>query len=210
MEEDLDVATTRAWIERFVAVFELNRTELTDLDRVRGDGDFGTNLQGPMEQSLAELTTRTIESVGDVFSAVSDSFMGAGGTSGPLLGVWFRSLARAARHEPAMTPATLAAAVGGGLAAVQRLGGAQVGDSTMVDAMAPAAAALEQAAAQGETVSAGLAAAAVAARAGAESTAGLVARRGRASYVGDLALGVVDPGAVAIALFFEAFGDPGE
>jgi dihydroxyacetone kinase len=85
---------------------------------------------------------------------------------------------------------------------VQRLGNAEPGDKTMVDAMAPAAAALADCAHRelGEAV----AAAAAAAGEAAEGTAGLLARRGRASYVGEVARGVRDPGAVAVAIFFEA------
>lgn len=84
-------------------------------------------------------------------------------------------------------------------AAVQRLGQAQVGDKTMVDAMLPAAAVMT-----GQDLDADLAAAARAARTGAVNTQKLRARRGRASYVGDLAVGVLDPGAVTVALFFES------
>lgn len=86
-----------------------------------------------------------------------------------------------------------------GLATVQRLGQAQVGDQTMVDAMLPAAEAMT-----GRDLDADLAAAARAARTGAASTQQLRARRGRSSYLGDVAVGVLDPGAVTVVLFFES------
>jgi phosphoenolpyruvate---glycerone phosphotransferase subunit DhaL len=89
---------------------------------------------------------------------------------------------------------------------VQSLGGAGVGDKTMVDAMSPAADSLAAAAARSRELRADLADAAMAARAGADATAELVARRGRASYVGEVSRGVPDPGAEAVAMFFEAAG----
>jgi dihydroxyacetone kinase-like protein len=200
----VDAAAARAWIEAFAAAFEAQREELNDLDRRSGDGDFGTNLNSALERVKTALAAARAETAGDVFAAVSGAFMATGGTSGPLFGMWFRELSRAASDEGALGVQALAAAAGAGVAAVQRLGGAQVGDKTMVDAMVPAAEALAAAAQDGQPLAAGLAAAARAARAGADSTADLLARRGRASYVGEVARGVHDPGAVTVALFFEA------
>jgi phosphoenolpyruvate---glycerone phosphotransferase subunit DhaL len=198
----VDAAAARAWIEAFAAAFEAHREELNDLDRRSGDGDFGTNLNSALERVRTALAGGELATPADVFAAVSGAFMATGGTSGPLFGMWFRELSRATSAEGALGVEALAAAAGAGVAAVQRLGGAQVGDKTMVDAMVPAAEALAAAAGQG--LAAALAAAAQAARAGADSTADLVARRGRASYVGEAARGVHDPGAVTVALFFEA------
>jgi dihydroxyacetone kinase-like protein len=127
--------------------------------------------------------------------------LNTGGTSGPLFGMWFREIARAGSTEPADLP-SLATGVQAGLAAIQRLGGASVGDNTMVDAIAPAAEALTAAATDGSSLGSALKAAAAAASTGARSTRDLVASRGRASYVGDVARGVLDPGAVAVAVFF--------
>ena len=132
-----------------------------------------------------------------MFARVSEGFLDTGGTSGPLLGMWFRELSKATAHSA--DAGALAAGVAAGVAAVQRLGQAQVGDKTMVDAMLPAAEAMT-----GQDLDADLAAAARAARTGAASTQKLRARRGRASYVGDVAVGVLDPGAVTVALFFES------
>ncbi|WP_426990599.1 DAK2 domain-containing protein [Pseudarthrobacter sp. Y6] len=129
-------------------------------------------------------------------------FLATGGTSGPLFGMWFRDISRCA--SPAGANASkLASGVAAGLATIQKLGGANVGDNTTIDSLSPASDALTAAAAAGESVGEALIAAAAAARAGAESTADLVASRGRASYVGELARGVLDPGAVTIALFFQ-------
>ena len=195
----LDRAAARRWIEGFAADFETQRDRLTELDRAAGDGDFGANLRsalGKVQQRLAAdpATARA------VFAAVSDAFLDTGGTSGPLFGMWFRALSRALPETDPADLTQLAEGVREGTATVQRLGGAEVGDKTMVDAMVPAAAALVDAAGAGHA----LTAAAEAAEQGAAATEELVARRGRASYVGEVARGVLDPGALAVALFFRA------
>ncbi|GAB4079864.1 dihydroxyacetone kinase subunit L [Modestobacter muralis] len=201
MTATLDRAAARRWMDAFAADFETQRVRLTELDRAAGDGDFGANLRsalGKVQQRLAAdpQTARA------VFAAVSDAFLDTGGTSGPLFGMWFRALSRALPETDPADVTQLAEGVREGTATVQRLGGAEVGDKTMVDAMVPAVAALTDATGTGPQQA--LTAAAEAAEAGAASTEDLVARRGRASYVGEVARGVLDPGALAVALFFRA------
>jgi phosphoenolpyruvate---glycerone phosphotransferase subunit DhaL len=204
VDDVLDTVAVRAWIERFAVVFADSRELLDDLDRQSGDGDFGTNLEGAMERVADGLADSPPETPGAVLGVVATAFMHTGGTSGPLFGMWFTQLSRAAGAEAGIGLAELAAGAEAGLAGIQRLGGARPGDKTMVDAMAPAAAALADAVAGGATLASGLAHAASAARAGADATAPMLARRGRASYVGEAARGVVDPGALTVALFFES------
>jgi dihydroxyacetone kinase-like protein len=130
--------------------------------------------------------------------------MHTGGTSGPLFGMWFMQLARAAGSAPEIGLTELAAGVAAGLEGIQKLGKAEPGDKTMVDALAPAAASLAAAADAGAPLATGLAETAAAARAGADATAPMLARRGRASYVGEAARGVCDPGALTVAMLFES------
>jgi dihydroxyacetone kinase-like protein len=137
------------------------------------------------------------DSASAVFARASEGFLDTGGTSGPLFGMWFRELSKATAQSA--DAAALAAGVAAGVATVQRLGHALVGDKAMVDAMLPVAEAMT-----GRDLDADLAAAARAARTGAENTEQLRARRGHSSYVGDVAVGVLDPGAVTVALFFES------
>jgi dihydroxyacetone kinase len=184
------VVDARAWVERFLDAAEAEAGALGELDRLAGDGDFGASVISAVRGARGELGSSA------PFAAVSKAYLATGGTSGPLYGMFFRALAKAAGDAEELDLATVSEGVGAGVAAVRRLGGAEVGERTMVDALQPAADAL----AGGGT----LADAARAARAGAEATAGLVARRGRATYVGDAAAGVVDPGAALVAVFFEA------
>ncbi len=185
-----------SWVERVLA----EEPSLTDLDRRAGDGDFGTNMVAALGQvDLAAI--RDSYSARTIFEAVSDSYLGnAGGTSGALFGIWFRQFYNSLTT---VDLANITAAARGGLDKITELGGARTGDKTMVDAIALAVEALEGATDLGE----GLRAAAAAAHEGVRSTEHLTANRGRASYVGDAAKGVVDPGALVIAWFFEAASD---
>ena len=197
----LDGPFARRWVDAFATDFETQRERLTELDRAAGDGDFGANLRSALRKVEQRLAADPATARG-VFAAVSDAFLDTGGTSGPLFGMWFRALSRALPEADPAGLTQLAEGVREGTATVQRLGGAEVGDKTMVDAMVPAAAALTDAAGAGPEQA--LTAAAEAAEQGAASTEELIARRGRASYVGEVARGVLDPGALAVALFFRA------
>lgn len=169
---------------------------LTELDRKAGDGDFGTNMVAALEQLDLDAVKDTY-SAATVFEAVSEAYLGhAGGTSGALFGIWFRQFYRTMLESEPGT-AAIAAAARAGLDSITELGGARVGDKTMVDAIAPAVDALEK---DGGT----LQQAADAAKTGAESTEDMTANRGRASYVGEAARGIVDPGALVMAWFFDA------
>jgi len=202
----LDGDAVRAWVAGFAAAFRSATAELDDLDRQSGDGDFGTNLRSAIDLIEGDLASAPESSPGECFASVSKAFMHAGGTSGPLFGVWFREFARAS-DERELGREGLDHAASAGLAAVLVLGHAEPGDKTMVDAMAPVADVLGAAAAQSRDIREDLADAAAAARAGAAATTELVARRGRASYVGELSRGVPDAGAEAVAMFFEAGRD---
>ena len=203
MTDTITGAVAFEWITRFTNNFHGAQERLTDLDRLAGDGDFGTNIASALRRTTDALPDREIASFATVFGATSRGFLATGGTSGPLFGMWFRDISRASSPGGA-TASELAAGISTGLATIQKLGGAKVGDNTMIDALSPAADALRETAGQRGSLQAALTAAAIAARAGAESTADLIATRGRASYVGELARGVLDPGAVTIALFFES------
>jgi dihydroxyacetone kinase-like protein len=203
LSPNLSGADARAWLDRFAEAFTVEQERLTDLDRQSGDGDFGGNVRSALDKVAAQIASVDPQLPGEVFDAVSLGFLDTGGTSGPLFGMWFRALGRA-QSGPVATTVSLCDGVRAGTQTVQRLGRAEVGDKTMVDALMPAADALDQAVRDGLDVTAALARAADAAEHGARSTVDLVARRGRASYVGEVARGVLDPGAATVALFFRA------
>lgn len=194
-DDAADTGDESVWLTAFVGRVQDSIDDLTDLDRQAGDGDFGTNMAAALRHFSLPVRGRDV----DVLRAISTAFLvRAGGTSGALFGVFFDELARAAVDTDDRL-AVLRAGVPEALRRIQELGGARVGDDTLVDALFPAADALS-----GE---ASLSDVATAAADGAESTRDLVASRGRASYVGDRARGVVDPGALVVAWFFAAAAD---
>ena len=177
---------------------------LGDLDRRAGDGDFGDNVRTAMKNLARELEGGEPADYRGWVTAMSRAWLGVGGTSGPLFGMFYRDLAKAAGDGEVPDLAALAEALEAGQAVIQKYGEAEVGDRTMVDALAPAVAALREAAGSGADAAHALGAAEKAAIDAAKGTAELTARRGRASYVGDSAKGVMDPGACAMALVIGA------
>ncbi|QCX74312.1 PTS-dependent dihydroxyacetone kinase, dihydroxyacetone-binding subunit DhaK [Streptomyces sp. YIM 121038] len=198
----------RVVLDRYAEVVAQVRDNLTKLDQLVGDGDFGDNLSGGVRRAVRLADETGIEGT----AALAEAFLNdVGGTSGPLFGLFFKDLASAEPGDgQAPSVAALAEAAAAASAAINRVGGARVGDCTLVDALVPAAESLAAASAgepTGELAEAPLTTAAQAAIRGALSTASLRPRRGRASYVGDHALGVPDPGALAVALVFTTLAE---
>ncbi|MBF6170427.1 dihydroxyacetone kinase subunit L [Nocardia blacklockiae] len=202
-DELLPAGFGRRWAACLSETFRDQTGVLTDLDRRSGDGDFGANLAAAVRRARENIEADDPQDYREWLTAVSRGFLGTGGTSGPLFGMFFRELARCA-DGPEPRLAELSAGLSAGLATVQRYGKAEVGHKTMVDALSPAADTLKSLAANGSEPAEALAATARSAVAGALSTAGLRAKRGRASYVGEVARGVLDPGAAASALILQA------
>ncbi|WP_017574046.1 dihydroxyacetone kinase subunit DhaL [Nocardiopsis halotolerans] len=205
MAEQLSPSHVQRWVDGFVDTVVEKSDYLTDLDRRSGDGDFGTNMVTALRRSREAMAGAEATAAGTLFQIMSETFLThSGGTSGPLFGMWFRDFGKVGADAGGFTLAMLDEATRKGWTTVTRLGSASVGDRTMVDAIAPASDALTAAVGAGSGLEEGLRAAASAAREGAEETSELVGRRGRTSYVGASALGIPDPGAVTIALFYRA------
>ncbi|GAA2029365.1 dihydroxyacetone kinase family protein [Pseudokineococcus marinus] len=190
-------------LRRWAGDVEASHDDLTRLDRLAGDGDFGDNVRGGLRRVVARLDAdgpASGRTGAEALAAAGEVFLDeVGGPGGPLVGLLLAELAAAAERAGGETSAGDAAWSEGlrdGVAAVQRVGGAQVGDRTLVDALDPAVRAL------GDGGSLADAAAAAADRAAA--TAQVRARRGRAAYLGDRVVGTPDPGAVAMAMLLRA------
>src|ERR1700754_4219739 len=112
----LDAAATRAWIDAFVAGLAAEREALGDLDRRSGDGDYGNNLKTPLDKAAAEVAAADTSAPRSAFTAVSPAFLGTGGTSGRLYGMWFRSIAALAEERGGLDLAALAEGTAAGLA----------------------------------------------------------------------------------------------
>jgi dihydroxyacetone kinase-like protein len=205
----VDAEAVTAWLHAFAAEVADRRDELTDLDAAIGDADHGVNMDRGMQAVAAKLPADAGEPPGDVplgplFKTAGMTLVSTvGGAAGPLYGTLFLEMGKAAGDSATLTPGDWAAVVAAGVAGVQMRGRAQAGDKTMVDALLPAAEALRAAAASGATLQAACRAAADAAADGMRATTPLVARKGRASYLGERSAGHQDPGATSSWLLLE-------
>jgi dihydroxyacetone kinase-like protein len=199
-------AGVAAAVRAAAAVVAEHRVELSELDRAIGDGDHGENLNRGFAAVVAALDAAEPDTPGGVLKLVATTLISkVGGAAGPLYGTAFlRASAKLGTNADFDVPALLDA-LRAGLEGVQARGKAVGGDATMVDALIPALSAAEKAAEDGGDVAAVLTAAADAADRGAESTVDLVPRKGRASYLGERAVGHLDPGARSSALLLRAF-----
>jgi phosphoenolpyruvate---glycerone phosphotransferase subunit DhaL len=193
----------RAWMERFAAAVAENRSYLTKLDGAIGDGDHGTNMDRGMKKALERLGTTDGDDIGASLKAVGMALVSSvGGAAGPLYGTFFMQMGQAAGGRSELDLAGFTEAFDAGLQGVIKRGKAEPGDKTMVDALTPALEALR--AADGDDVAAALGRAAEAARQGMEATVPMVARKGRASYLGERSAGHQDPGATSSHLLLKS------
>jgi dihydroxyacetone kinase-like protein len=190
------------WMKRFAAEVAENRAYLTKLDGAIGDGDHGTNMDRGMKKALERLEATDSDDIGGSLKAVGMALVSSvGGAAGPLYGTLFLQMGQATAGKSELDLAGFTEALDAGVRGVIKRGKAEPGDKTMVDALLPALEALR--AADGEDVAAALQRAAEAAREGMEATVPLVARKGRASYLGERSAGHQDPGATSSHLLLK-------
>jgi dihydroxyacetone kinase-like protein len=196
------------WVRRTAAVVAEHKVELSTLDRAIGDGDHGENLDRGFRAVIAKLDGATPETPGAVLKLVATTLISTvGGASGPLLGTAYLKAAQAAGDAPELDGAAVVALLIAARDGVVARGKAEPGDKTMIDAWTPAVDAAQQALDGGADATGVLEAAAEAAAAGAEATDPLVAHKGRASYLGERAVGHRDPGAQSSAYQLRAAAD---
>ena len=205
----LDVGWAQDWIRRCAEVVGEHRVELSELDRQIGDGDHGENLSRGFTAVVAKMdaSTEPPAAVGDVLKLCATTLMSTvGGAAGPLYGTAFLRAAKATGAER-LDASGVVAMLESALDGVVARGKAAPGEKTMVDALSPAVAAAQAAAADGAEPAQVLTAAADAAAEGAAATEPLVATKGRASYLGERSAGHRDPGAQSSALLLRAAAD---
>lgn len=186
------------WLKAFAATINENNAYLTRLDSDIGDGDHGANMNRGMQAVLTKLPSVADKDIGSVFKTLGMTLVSTvGGASGPLYGTMFMQMGNATAGKMELTLDDWVAAMQAGLDGVVMRGKAQVGDKTMVDALTPGLAALKAKRDEGASFAAALTAAADATKQGMEDTTPLVARKGRASYLGERSAGHQDPGATS-------------
>jgi len=203
--ETVDCDAVRAWIRGFADEIAEHRDELTKLDQAIGDGDHGTNMSRGMQAVVAKLETASGDDVGGLLKIVGMTLVSSvGGAGGPLYGTLFLQMGTAAAGKQELAPADWAAALDSAIQGVQMRGKAEPGDKTMLDALFPARDAFRSGVEEGASLADALEASAAGAESGMRATIPLVARKGRASYLGERSAGHQDPGATSSYLLLKS------
>ena len=193
--------TAEGWrtvFRSFAAKIAQQSAYLTELDAAIGDADHGSGMERGAQATLAALPVEGDAAA--VLKAAAMSFIGkVGGASGPLYGTAFLRMSSALTDKDEPTREDLLSALEAGYKGLVERGKAEPGDKTMLDAWFPAL--------EGLRAGGSLQNAAQAARQGRDATAPLVARKGRASYLGERSAGHIDPGAASSALFWDALAE---
>jgi phosphoenolpyruvate---glycerone phosphotransferase subunit DhaL len=195
----LNPSQVKELLAKTLSSWMAERDRLNELDRALGDGDQGSTISRGAKAAIDSLETGSFSSVNQVFGAVGRAMMTSmGGASGMLFGLFFRSAEKVPARE-VLDLVTLNALFDQGLEDLRARTKAQPGDKTMFDALVPALTSLRES--RGDLISA-LDQAASAATQGAEKSADLIPKFGRAKTLGERAKGTPDPGATSVALFF--------
>jgi dihydroxyacetone kinase-like protein len=197
-----------AWISKYIAAVSEHKDQLTRLDADIGDGDHGANLDRGFQAVQGKLQELADKDAGTIFKTVGMTLVSTvGGASGPLYGTLFLQMGSAAKGKLELSLEDFIGALQAGVDGVVMRGKASPGDKTMLDTLLPALQALKDAQAKGAAPGAALAEAAAAAEQGMLATIPLVARKGRASYLGERSAGHQDPGATSSRLLIQAAAD---
>lgn len=192
------------WIEALAAAIAADEQYLTELDAAIGDADHGANMHRGFQAVLGKLPGLADQDIAAILKSVGMTLVSTvGGAGGPLYGTLFLQMGAAATGKTELAVADWAAAMRAGLQGVIARGKAAPGDKTMVDTLVPAVAALERAAGDGATIAEALRRAADAGKEGMTATIPMVARKGRASYLGERSAGHQDPGATSAYLLLK-------
>lgn len=188
------------WLERSAALLDEKKTYLTELDSPIGDADHGINMARGFGKVVEKLPSVAETDIGNILKTSGMTLLSTvGGASGPLYGTFFMRAGAALQGKQELDGADLLKLLETGIEGVVQRGRAELGDKTMIDALVPAVQALKTSLEAGGDLTHALEACAAAAEAGAQSTIPLIARKGRASYLGERSAGHQDPGATSAA-----------
>jgi phosphoenolpyruvate---glycerone phosphotransferase subunit DhaL len=194
-----------AWIERYAADIAEQKDYLTQLDAAIGDGDHGANMHRGLQAVLKKKAELQNKDIGTLLKGIAMTLISTvGGASGALYGTFFLQASTVAVNKTELSPNEFGSLLEKGLAGIVLRGKAATGDKTMVDALQPAINAYKQSVDSGKTLEQALSEAVIAAEEGLKSTVPLVARKGRASYLGERSAGHPDPGATSTLLLFRS------
>lgn len=199
------------WLTACAKSLEENRDYLIELDAAIGDADHGANMDRGFKAILQKLPSINDEDLGAILKTVGMTLVSTvGGAAGPLYGTFFLQMGTKLSGKTEMAFSDWIEALEAGINGVKMRGKAEIGDKTMLDALLPALQALKQKSLEGAAMKEALSSSAEAARQGMEATIPLVARKGRASYLGERSAGHQDPGATSSYLIMKAAAESWE
>jgi dihydroxyacetone kinase-like protein len=197
-------AQVLGWVEAFASTVTENKEYLTKLDSAIGDADHGINMDRGMTAVQAKLDGLEGDDIGNLLKTVGMTLVSTvGGAGGPLYGTLFLQMGVATAGKTELEAEDWAAALDAAVQGVQMRGKAEPGDKTMIDALIPARDAFSAALTEGASFDEALERSAKAAEEGMLATIPLVARKGRASYLGERSAGHQDPGATSSQLLLK-------
>ncbi len=187
-----------AWLERSAALLEEQKAYLTDLDAAIGDADHGLNMARGFAKVLEKLPAAANAPINSLLNTVGMALISSvGGASGPLYGTFFMKAGSVVPNKQELTAEDVLRMLEAGIEGIIQRGRAEAGDKTMLDTLIPAAQAVKHSLENGGDLTAVLDAAASAASDGLQATIPMIARKGRASYLGERSIGHPDPGATS-------------
>jgi phosphoenolpyruvate---glycerone phosphotransferase subunit DhaL len=205
VKEAIPYADVVAWLRSFAATVAEQKDHLTRLDSAIGDADHGINMNRGMQAAVTKLDGVGGDDVGALLKTVGMTLVSTvGGAGGPLYGTLFLQMGTATAGKSELSAEDWLAALDAGVKGVQMRGKAEPGDKTMVDALLPAREAFAGSLADGLSLGEALRRSSAAAEEGVKATVPLVARKGRASYLGERSAGHQDPGATSSFLLLQA------
>jgi len=206
--DTINIDQLTGWLTRFRELVTEQVAYLTELDSAIGDADHGSNMTRGMGAVIEKIQATPAATVDVLFKAVGMTLVTTvGGASGPLYGTLFLRFGTTARAVETLDAAGFTAALRAGVGGVVARGKAEAGDKTMIDALEPALNAFDAALATSPDIAVAASAAYSAAQAGRDATKALLARKGRASYLGERSIGHIDPGAASATLLFQALAE---
>lgn len=192
------------WVQAVAAVLEQNKDYLTELDAAIGDADHGINMNRGFQKVITQLPAVAEKDIGTILKTVSMTLISSvGGASGPLYGTLFLRASTAVAGKEELTNTDMLALLEAAVDGVVQRGKANLGDKTMLDVLLPAKDAFKQAVADGADTQEALQKVVITAEEEMKNTIPLVAKKGRASYLGDRSVGHQDPGATSSYLILK-------
>ncbi len=196
------------WLKATAAVLDENAQYLTELDAPIGDADHGINMDRGFKKVMSKLPSVEDKDIGAILKAAGMALISSvGGAGGPLYGTLYMDAGKAVAGKTELSGDDLVDLIEAGLKGVVKLGKARLGDKTMVDALTPAVEALRQSVTNGASLIEALHAMTDAAQKGMKDTIPMLAKKGRASYLGERSIGHQDPGATSSYLVLKTLSE---